>query len=180
MTTDNYILGFGVSDEHFRQFVAPLPYGDSDKKEPDMNGNKKYEGYFMENLYSISTPSSLYRFMEAVFEIDYAYSLRRQYRQENNIPEYEYCCELEDKYVEEKFRDYKQRRFIPEVFKHLTIGFVIRYESDTIISFVIGLEIKNLSDYAEKAIEFEKYCDSIREFFDLEDEYTCPSIYKVN
>lgn len=180
MTTDNYILGFGLSNEHFRQFVVPLPHGSSDTKTPDMNGNEKYEGYFMENLYSISTPSTLYQFIEAVFEIDYAYSLRREYRGKNNVPEYAGCCEAEDKYVEEKFRDYKKTRHIPEVFNHLTIGFVIRYESDTIISFAIGLEIEKLPDYTEKAIEFEKYCDSIRDFFDLEDEYTCPSIYKVN
>jgi hypothetical protein len=180
MTTNNYILGFGVSNEQFRQFVEPLPAGRSDTKTLDINDNEKYQGYFDENLYYIPTPSTLYQFIEAVFDIDYAYSLRREYRRENDLPEYAKCSDPEDKYVEEKFKDYKNTRPIPEVFKHLSIGFINTYGSDTINRFAFGLNIENLSDYSEKAKQFKEYYDCIGDFFNLEEEYTCPSIYKVN
>ena len=179
---NQYVIGFGITNEHFRQFVFPLPeHGDkeSDKVE-DLNGILKYRGYFIENLYfDIPTPLSAFQFMEKVFEIDYAYSMRREYRQQKELAENAkllfHEMEEENKYVESKFSQYKSTREIPVSLKNVQIAYVP--ESDSDITFCIGLPIGELSEWDEKVSVFDQYESDIGNFFNLEN--SCVSVYKV-
>jgi len=182
-----YILGYGLTNEHFRQFVDPLPNnGDSEKdKTEDFRGKLKYEGYFIENLYfEIPTPSTVYDFMEKLFELDYIYSLRREYRRQKDYPEFETSLydkdthDAENSYVEEKLKDYKLTREIPEYLKELSIGF-INTDSDTNVTFSIGINIDSLTEWEDKVAIFSSYADNLVEFFFVQEEHACPCIYKV-
>jgi uncharacterized surface protein with fasciclin (FAS1) repeats len=179
---NQYVIGFGITNEHFRQFVFPLPnHGDDENdKDEDINGILKYNGYFIENLYfDIPTPLPAYQFMEQVFEIDYAYAMRREYRRQKELAENAALLfherEEEDRYVVSKFSQYKSTREIPVSLKNVQIAFVPENDSD--ITFCIGLPIEKLSEWDEKSSVFKMYAPDIENFFNLENSCIC--IYKT-
>jgi hypothetical protein len=193
MEKNNYILGFGLTYEHFRQFVEPLPGFKDEVKSEDLQGKLKYNGYFLENLYEINTPARASDFIQELFSTDYIYSLRREYRRERGYPDYETSSSQhytdENVYVFEKLKIVPMRegtptsegtpmRAIPECLRHVSIGFIQGGEDDSETVFAIGVDIMSLWDWNRLSEELSKHLDEIKQFFAIEEPVSI-SIYKV-